>query len=78
MGHCPITGVLRREIWSWRHREGPVTTEVETGETRRQAEDRQGVLAAERSEERAKKDPSLHPSEGAWPYQHHHFRFLAF
>ena len=42
-----------------------------------QAKKCQGLLATTRSLNETRKDPSLEPSEEAWPYHHLDFRLLA-
>lgn len=62
-----------RKIWGQRHGgKGHVKTGAEIGVRHLQAKESQGLLLIPRTKE----DPSLEPSERAWPCQHLDFGLL--
>lgn len=64
-------------MWRQRHRNGPMTVETEIETRLLQAKEYQGVLAAIRSWEEARKNSPLGPSEKTRPSRILDFRYLA-
>lgn len=74
----PVTGAFTRGEDTQRHKkEGHVKTDTEIWEMQLQAKDHQEMPGAARSQEKARKDSSLKPSEGTWPWPQLDFRHLA-
>lgn len=63
----PVISVLIRGDAPETHKGGSLERQAEIGEMQLQARGHQGLQGGPRSQEEARKDSSLDPSDGAWP-----------